>query len=334
MERTTIRDVARACNVSITTVSKALNGYQDVNETTKKKILETAKSLNYVPNTSARSLGGIPEKTIALLISSLEQRDESGYIYELISSIYKVCNKRGYEFILLATDSMRQKEMTFLELFRHKNLDGAVIVGLQTNDAYYEELRDSIIPCVLIDMEVSGDNIGLISTNNKRASFEAVEYLIKCGRKNIAMVNGKRTAKVCEERFSGYAKALEENGLAIVPEYIVNTDFSTDDAFEKAKELLLTHSEIDAVFCASDLIAFGVLSAASNLKIKVPDSLAVIGFDDILAARYAFGGLTTVYQKFHQIGSLATECVIDMVEKKSTPKNMVVEHELIIRSTT
>ncbi|MCL2828524.1 MAG: LacI family transcriptional regulator [Oscillospiraceae bacterium] len=334
MERVTIRDVAKASNVSITTVSKALNGYPDVSEATKEKVLKAAKALNYVPNASARSLGGIPEKTIALLMSSLKQRDESGYIYELISSIYNTCNKKGYEFILLATDSLRQKEMTFLELCRHKNLDGAVVMGLNMNDAYYEELKQSPIPCALMDMDIVGENICLVSTNNKDASCEAVTYLLQTGRKEIAILNGKRTAKVSEERFSGYKEALEANGIPLNPEYIVHTDFSAQDALERAKELLIRHRKIDAIFCASDLIAFGALTAASELNIKVPVPLSIIGFDDIFTARYAFGGLTTVHQNYYKIGVKAAECVINMVEKKYAPRRILVNHELLVRSTT
>jgi DNA-binding LacI/PurR family transcriptional regulator len=334
MKRATIRDVAKACNVSITTVSKALNGYPDVNEATKEGILKAAKALGYVPNTSARSLGGIPVKTIALLMSSLGQKDESGYIYELISSIYNECIKRGYEFILLATDSLRQKEMTFLELCRHKNLDGAVVMGLNMNDAYYKELEDSPIPCALMDMDVTGDNICLISTDNKSASYEAVEHLIKKGRKEIAILNGKENARVSRDRLLGYKKALEANGIPIDPDYIVYTDFSADDALEKAKVMLTRHKRIDAIFCASDLIAFGTLAAASEMNIQVPEDLSIVGFDDIFAARYAFRGLTTVSQNYYKIGSRATECVIDMVEGKQTPKRIVVSHDFIIRNTT
>jgi len=229
---------------------------------------------------------------------------------------------------------MRQKEMTFLELCRHKHLNGAVVMGLNTSDAYYEELENSSIPCALMDMDVTGDNICLISTNNRGAAFEAVEYLIKSGRREIAILNGKTTAKVSEERFLGYKHALESHGLVVNPDFIVNTDFSANDALSKARILLKQHKNIDAVFCASDLIAFGTLTAAAELGIKVPEALSIIGFDDIFTARYAFGGLTTVSQNYYQIGLRAAECVIDMVENKETPGRVTVEHEFIIRSTT
>ena len=334
MQRATIHDVAKACNVSITTVSKALNDYTDVKESTKENILKVAKSLNYVPNTSARSLGGIRQKTIALLISSLGQRDESGYIYELISSIYNVCTKKGYEFILLATDSLKQREMTFFELCMHKNLDGAVIIGLHTNDAYYEELVESPIPCALIDMNVTGENICLISVDNKKAAFDAVSHLIKTGRTEIAMINGKATAQVSKERFEGYKSALEANGIPLNLSYVVETDFSAKDALNKTRQLLADHKNIDALFCASDLLAFGALTVANELGVKVPEALSIVGFDNIFTSRYAFGGLTTVGQNHYKIGTHAAECVIDMVEDKDVPKRMHVNHELVIRNTT
>jgi DNA-binding LacI/PurR family transcriptional regulator len=185
-----------------------------------------------------------------------------------------------------------------------------------------------------MDMDVTGANISLISTDNKGASYEAVDYLIKSGRKKIAILNGKVNARVSEERFMGYKEALKANNIKVDNKLIVYTDFSVDDAQSKASCLLTEQKGIDAIFCASDLIALGTLTAASGLGIKIPEALSIIGFDDIFAARYAFGGLTTISQNYYKIGKTAAECVIDMVENKDTSKRVLISHNFILRNTT
>lgn len=333
MKRTSIWDVAKEAGVSITTVSRALNGYSDVSDKTRERIKEAVQKLHYAPDVNARSLGGKAETTIALLVSDLQPKDESGLAFGVISGLYHFCSDNGYDFILLATNTAKQAQMGFLQLCRHKNVDGVVVMGLQTNDPYYDEILESEVPCALIDVTVPGKNICNVSIDNVEASCKAVNFLFELGHKNIGMINGKKVASVSNERFSGYARSFLSHDMILDMDCVVSTDFSRENAYEKTLELLRRHPEITALFCASDLIAIGALEAAKSLGKKIPQELAVIGFDDIPLASYLYGGITTIRQDPYEIGQLAGSSVINMLNNNVFESKVTASYELIIRNT-
>jgi len=333
MKKASIRDVAREAGVSITTVSRALNGYNDVNSATKEKILAIVEQLNYAPNSNARSLGGKATKVLALLVSDLQQMDNSGFVYGMISGLYHVSLKNNYEFILLTTNSAKQSKMNYLQLCRLKNIEGVMISGIKINDPYYTELAKSEIPCVVVDVNVEGENVSSLSINNTEASYKAVKYLIYNGHRNIAMINGKLSAVVSEERLNGYVMALQEGEQTINSNYIKYCDFDEKTAFHNTLKLLENHPEITAFFCASDVMAIGVIDAINSLKKQVPENFSVIGFDDIPVAKYINGGLTTIRQEPFLMGKRGGETLITLIEEDKKIKHIDIPYELIERKT-
>lgn len=338
MKRTSIKDVAKAAEVSITTVSRALNGYGDVNSETRAKIQRIAKELNYAPDANARSLGGMSDTTIALLVSDLQPKDESGLAFGIISGLYQACTDYDCEFILLATNSVKQEKITYLQLCRKKNIDGVVVMGLRTDDPYYDEVIKSQIPCVLIDINVKSRNICSISVDNVSAAEEAVTYLIAQGHKNIGMINGDSVAAVAKERFTGYANALIKANILLAHDYIGCGEFVEKKAFMETEKLLKKHPEITALFCASDLMAIGAIRAIHNMGKKVPEDISIIGFDDIPVAEHVFGGLTTVRQNPYIIGQMAGSTVYEMLTKnidvlEKGVSRLIAPSEFIIRRT-
>ncbi len=172
-KRTTIHDVAHEAGVSMTTVSHALNGYKDVNEQTRQKIVEIARRLDYMPDEAGRSLRGIQKKTIALLIAGeLLEEDPSGIMYGLTSGIYKVAQKMEYEFTILTMPSDKQLKISFGQICKRKKLTGIIVYGLAMDMPYYEQIKNSEIPCVLVDVAMDGDNVREVSADNEKASFE------------------------------------------------------------------------------------------------------------------------------------------------------------------
>ena len=334
MARIGIRDVAKAAGVSITTVSKALNGYGDVSNKTREKIEAIAKELNYEPDLNARALGGRYNVTIALLLSGLEKSDEGGFTFGIISGVYHSTSESGVEFILLTTSYASQCEKSYIQLCRQKNVDGAVVIGIRTDDPYYQEVVQSQIPCVLIDVAIEGKNIVTVSTDNEKAACEAVSFLIGAGHKNIAMLNGSVVAEVSKYRFAGYASALEQAEILLNLDYVAYADFSEALAYEKTLGLMQENEEISAIFCASDIMALGAIRAVKELGKKIPDDISVIGFDDIPTAKYISGGLTTVRQDPFQLGKKAGEIVFKMIRKQKTPNHIWIPHEFMERRTT
>lgn len=332
--KVSIRDVAKEVGVSITTVSRALNGYSDVSEKTKEKIFEAVERLDYAPDANARSMGGKAETNIALLVSELKTRDENGFVYGFINGLYQQCTAQGCEFMLLATDAVKQEKLSFRQMCKKKNLSGIVVSGLRTDDPYYKEVMESHIPCALIDMKVTGTYKCGITIDNVQASKEAVEYLIRLGHRNIGMLNGQKMSDVSGERYGGYVAALLGAKIPLRLNYMRYGNFVEETAYDQTKELLTQHPEITALFCASDMMAIGAIRALEDMGMKVPKDLSVIGFDDIPIAKYVYKGLTTVRQFPIEMGRTGAEAVWKMLNGEHVENEIILPHELVIRETT
>ena len=333
MERVTIRDVAKKAGVSITTVSKALNDYTDVNPDTRKHIQEIARQMNYVPNAAGRCMGGRVDKVIGLLINDLRPMDPSGAVYGVLSGVCHACQDNNIEFILVTTDSVQQTQRPLKVLCLKKQLTGLVCTGFRLHDPYLQQLDEIDIPCAFIDIRTSSPDVLNITMDNERAAYEAVSFLIKNGRRNIALVNGSSEADVALLRGSGYRRALTEAGLVLRPDRMLMADVDASLAYAKVKELLERDGAVDALFCASDVMALGACKAIEELGLTVGDQVAVVGFDDIPEARYLYGGLTTVRQDFYLTGYMAGKAIYEKIEGKADVHVDNMMYELVIRGS-
>lgn len=330
-----IRDVARKAGVSITTVSRALNGYDDVSEKTKERVFKVAEELNYIPDVNARSLGGIAPTVMALLLSGLAEKDDSGFIFELIRSMHNVSLEHNCEFIILTTDTQNQYANSYLNLCDRRNVNGVLIAGLKDDDPYLRELVDSKIPSVLVDVMLQGRNVFSITIDNERASYEAVRYLVELGHKKIAMMNGKESAEVSRIRKKGYLQALRNSGISLDASWIYDGNFIEETAYAKTKIMLEDHPDVTAIFCASDVMAIGVIEALKSFGKRVPEDISVVGFDDMPAARLAYGGITTVKQSFYEMGVMGAEALYQMiVNDQQSSEYVYAPYRLIKRKTT
>ena len=320
-ERTTIRDVAQEAGVSLTTVSHALNGYKDVSEKTRQKVMEVARRLDYMPDEAGRSLRGIQKKTIALLLAGeLPEEDPSGMMFGLTSGIYKIAQKMEYEFTILTMPTNKQIKISFGQICKKKKLTGIIV--------------DSEIPCVLVDVALESDHVCEVSVDNEKASFEEVEHLIENGCRNIAMLSGKKTAQVSERRECGYRRALEKHGLHIREEWIEDCLFEQKIAVQKSIELKKSYPEIDAFFCVSDGIAIGAIEGMGQLGVRVPDDVAIAGFDDYTVSQYIHGGITSIKQYPYKMGVACANTVISMIEGNRVPDWIPMEYKLMKRAST
>lgn len=332
---TTIKDIARVAGVSVTTVSRALNGYSDVNQKTRKRIEEVAKELNYSPNTVARSLVMKKSKTIGLLVSDMNREGvKDNFTFEVLCGINEASANSDYDLVLFSTTSTKQSQKTYTQLCRERRVDGVILQGIKTNDPYLQEVVESDIPCVLIDIPQESDTVGYVTTDNVDGAKKAVAHLIERGHTNIAMINGHEKADVSIRRLQGYLEAINEKELTMRQDWIRNGDFKEKVAEEVAMELLADNSEITAVFCASDLMALGVIRAVKALGKKVPEDIAVIGYDDIMLASYSNPSLSTIRQDKFNLGHGAAILLIEMLEGKEKSHARIIDTTLIIREST
>ncbi|MBM7097539.1 LacI family DNA-binding transcriptional regulator [Bacillus sp. H-16] len=331
----TIKDIAKMAGVSVTTVSRALNGYSDVNPKTRDRIKKVAEQLNYSPNALARSLVMSKSHTIGLLVSELNRSGAKDmFTYEVMCGINDAASDENYDLILFSTNPVKQEQKSYSQLCRERQVEGVIMQGIKTDDPYLDEVIESNIPCVLVDVELEGDNVGYVSTDNVFGAQMAMRHLINLGHENIAMMNGHNQARVSQRRLEGYVKALEEAGLPVYDHYVAEGDYLEPKAETEAVKLLTDHPEITAIFCASDLMALGVLRAAERLGRKVPEELSVVGYDDIMLAQYAHPPLTTVAQDKYQIGYESARLLTAMLQQKTKKRKVILDNQLIVRGST
>jgi len=330
----TIKDIAKTAQVSVTTVSRALNGYSDVNKETRKKIVEVAEQLGYSPNIAARSLISKKTKTIGLLLSNVTRDSSKDNIaFEVLCGMNDRAGELDYDLVLFSTTPQKQKIKSYKKLCNERGVDGVIISGIRLDDPYLEEIVSSEIPCVLIDIHLQGPNVGYITSDNVKGAYTAVRYLIENGHRHIGMINGHSQADVSTHRLKGYVDALESCGIPFNEAYVMDGAFSESGAREAMYRLYSRYPELTAVFCASDLMAFGAIQAVKGLGRHVPEDMSIIGFDNIDLTAYHSPAITTVNQHKYETGYQAAQLLVDLLEGRNVNHHIVLNTELIKRES-
>ena len=316
-----IKEIALRAGVSTSAVSKALNGYTDIGESTREHILKIAGELNYSPNIMARSLASQKPKTLGLIFSDIKETDSNGnIIYRLFLSSTRYCQNNGYEMLVSHTDPESQKKKPLKTLCAERMLGGAVLYGFKLTDPYISQLRKLNMPFVLIDVFLPEPNTVTVTINNEAAIFEMLSYVVSRGKHSkVVFVNGLADTDIAKIRLQAYVKARD--GLGLASDFIqCNADFLEDKAYAQTRRLLKEHDDISCFFCASDLMAIGVMRALHESGKKIPEDIAVTGFDGIQIIEYLTPPLTTIMQDFKKIGQLASQTLIDMLNQKHSGK--------------
>lgn len=333
IRRTTIVDVAREAGVSAATVSRVLNG-KGVKKETFAKVTEIISRLGFSPDLAARSMVNKETKSIGLLIPQLSNE----FWAQMSEAIQEQLWLAGYSLVLGFTNFKMEREQFFLKMFMERRVDG-IIVGASTptvsgNDySHLEELKRSYpVPFVTLDPNIPDMN-GVFG-DQLQSSMNAVEHLIRLGNRNIAYIGGPA---VSIYREFGYRQALAKYGVPVNEQLIkLGAGQSVDFGHQALQELRETKQQFSAVFCGNDLIAMGVIHALSQSGIRVPEDVAVVGYDDIQMAGLIKPGLTTVRQPIGQISTELIQLLLQAIENPDgtpIPKKILVPNELVIRES-
>jgi LacI family transcriptional regulator len=310
----TIRDVAKAAGVSITTVSRAFNGYADVSLETKRKIFAIAKELGYQPSAVARGLVMRKTHTIGLVVEDLgKSRSGHHFMFDILCGVHDRASELGYDMILFSVSSAQQKETSYADLCKARQVDGAILMGIKLDDVYLQDILSSNIPCVMIDVPFVGSLFGSVSSEHMQGAKSAVEHLIRLGHRHIGFINGHQQAAVSQERFEGYRQALEEAGIPFDANYVFYGHFEQADGYRGVMELEKRAPEITAYFCASDLMALGAVNYLRSTGRNVPEDVSVVGFDGIDIAFMTYPSLTTVVQNRYEMGVQAMSLLVGIL---------------------
>lgn len=332
MASITIRDVAKKAGVGVGTVSRVLNRNPAVRDATRRKVLAAIEELEFTPSPIARRLSLGKTMTVAVIAPFFVR---PSYV-ERFRGLDTVLAESEYDFILYNVETTARRDHYFRELARSDRVDGLLIMSLAPTDHTVESFFNAGIPTVLVD--ATHPRLSQIIIDDFEGGYKATQHLIDLGHRKIGylsdyMYENPFNFQPVIDRYKGYRQALADADLPFYPEYHRQSELSRRVAKKAAKEILTLPEPPTAIFAYSDTQAFGVLRAAEELGIPVPEALSVIGYDDIEITEYLH--LTTIRQQLFQSGVLGAEMLLDEINSHHTePQEIILPTELIQRKTT
>ncbi|WP_026570885.1 MULTISPECIES: LacI family DNA-binding transcriptional regulator [Sediminibacillus] len=325
----TIHQVAKQAGVSVATVSRVLNGQNSVTAKTRIKVEDAIKKLNYEPSLLGRNLRNSESRLLLVLIPNIS----NPFYSEIINGIENTAIELGYNILLCETDTNVERENIYFDLVRKKMADGIISMDPAVNIDTLIQLAENhaIIQC----SEYAVDSgIPYVTIDNAEAAYRAVKHLIRIGHQRIALINSDEKYLYARQRQLGYQKALEENKMELEDSLIVHTqglDFSYGQ--QAMKKILAQEERPTAIFAVSDLLAIGALKEIHNQGLKVPEDIAIIGFDKIAFSNMTYPALTTISQPMYAMGKAAADMLVKKIQGKEV-ESLILDHELVIREST
>ncbi len=332
--RTTLKQIAEATGLSVTTVSQVLNDRPcRVSAENRQKILETAQELNYRKNLVAVSLVKGTTDTIGLAISDIS----NSFFSALAKGAEDECQKNNWNVILCNSNDRHEQEMKNLRMLADKGASG-VIFGMasETTEEMARECTDFLrrehIPYLFVDRYVDTRTCGIISVDHTEGGYLAADYLIRKGHRKIACITGPLNLIDSRQRLDGFEKALRENGLQSDPLYVAEGRYNFESGREAAGKLLARGIKIDAIFAFNDMMAIGAMRTLSESGYRVPEDISVIGYDDIFMDELLETPLTTIRQPMEEMGRIAARQLISgKIGYKSRQHKTILKPELVVR---
>lgn len=338
MKRLTIKDIAKEFNVSISTVSKALNNSYEISTNTKERIQKFAKENNYKPNFNALSLKNRQTKTIGIIIPNMLNY----FFAQVFKGIEKVANDRGYKIISCISNESYTKEVETIEMLSNGIIDGFILslaeeTILKNDFSHLQEMLNDNTPIVMFDRVADDIDCDKVITDDFIGTLNTVNHLVKTGSKNIAFISTISKLKIGEKRKHGYLKGLEENKIQVNRNLII--DILEDDykEYENILTPIFDNNTIDAVIATDESSAIAAMKVAIRKGYKVPQNFSVISFSNGILARHSSPKMTTISQHGELMGATAAEILINKLEKKNTsekPKTVVIKTNLVERNST
>ncbi|WLD93338.1 LacI family DNA-binding transcriptional regulator [Alkalihalobacillus sp. AL-G] len=333
MKTVTISDVAKHAEVSKSTISQYLNKrYDYMAEKTKQRIEAAIEDLGYQPNIVARSLKQKSTTTIGVIVANILHE----FSTQVIRAIEDVCHELDFHIIVCNADDDPTKEKKYIDMLRAKQVDGLIIFPTGDNVALYKRMISINYPVIFVDRSVPDVPVPSIMLDNEMASKVAVEHFIEKGYRRIGIVTTSIIKNVSPrvERINGYKKALKEKGLPVVPEYIQSLEI--DQIQTGLKQMFESADPPEAILAGNDLALIEILKYTKEHQIKTPESLALIGIDDVSFASFYSPSLTTIAQPTFEMGKKAAELLLEKIQKRDDEHTQHVhrfEPTLIERSS-
>jgi LacI family transcriptional regulator len=327
----TIKDIAKAANVSTNTVSRALNNKPDVSPKTREKVLEIARKLNYSPNYLAKSLISGQTKTVGVIVTD----NTNPFYARIIKGIEDTARGRGYVMILCNSNENIDDELEAIQVLQEKRVDGILMTPVQRDMQYLDLLRRFDKPIVFFNRHPEDSHADYVINDNRLGAGLATQRLIAIGRRNLVYLSGPATISSVRERLDGCCTAMRNAAMDPDALRVEPTDLMMEDGYRVMRRLIDSAVPVDGVFAYSDILAVGAMRAMLEEGMRIPQDVALVGYDDIEFAPMLEVPLTTVHQPRYRIGKQAANLLIDRLEgsRPEGPVNIVLKPELVLRSS-
>lgn len=333
----TIKSIGKSLGISVTTISRVLNGLGEQYRISKKTIdlvTTTADKLNYRPNNIAKGLRLKKSSTIGLIVPDITNT----WFAQLALGIEKEARKHHYNIFLCNSNDDLKIEKKSIALLQSWMVDGIIIAPIGLESEHLVKASKSGTPIVLIDRFFEGVDLPYISSNDYEGSLEATQYLIDNGHKRIACFQGIVGTSANNQRVNGYKQALKKNKIPFDPAWVMGADFGFNNGYTGAKKLIknLSKTKITAIISMGNQITLGVLKALKEEGVQIPNTLSIVSFDEQEYSDLLFTPLSTVSHMNENIGDLSLQMLLHQFENKNNkakPKNIVLKSKVIIRDS-
>jgi LacI family transcriptional regulator len=331
--RQTIEHIATLAGVSRSTVSRVLNHQPSVSPLVRERVLQVIREQNYAPQAAARSLAGSRTDTIGLLIPrSAAVSLADPFIASMIQALFEATAQQGY-FVTVTMLTADMEPAFYDRILRSRHFDGVIMFSSDIDDPILPLLIKDGGPVVLIGRHPYFLDVTSVDVENRQGARDAVAHLIGLGHRRVGVINGQLQMEAAQARRDGYKQALLEAGIGIDPELMVEGFFSEAAAYEAMLLLLDLPHPPTAVFAASDSMAIGALHAIRHRGLRVPDEIALIGYDDLPLAAYATPPLTSVHQPISDMGAHAVRLLVEQIRGQGPATSVRLAARLVVRES-
>ena len=328
-QRSTIVDVAREANVSIQTVSRVINNKGEISPATRQRVEEAIQTLGYRPSSVARGLVSRRTRSLGLLVPDITNPFFSG----LARGVEDFARERGHTVFVCNAIEDAQREAEMFASLEDKQVDGMIVCSPRLPDKELLPLLERHAASVVVNRVLPTSSAGIVRVDAFEGARLAVQHLLHSQRRVIAFLAGPASSFVAHERIRGYTRALEAAGQSVEPALIVTCPPYLHTGQQVASALLAARPDIDGLVCYNDVVAIGVLQACREHGVRVPEDLALVGFDDIPFAAFVTPALTTLRVPIYEIGTQAARMLFARLEGKPEPQEIILTPELVVRAS-
>lgn len=327
----TIKDVAKKAGVSTATVSLVLNNKDSrITHETRQRILKAIKELNYHPNFAARSLMTSRTKTIGLIIPDVS----NPFFADFSKCLESRLSQHKYSVLLCNSDNNIEKEKNYLTELIYRNMDALVISSVNIEELSKTDLFKQIkIPILIFDRKLSSTKANTIFIDNFNGGYLAAKELVQHNHTKICCISGSFRLDTIKERFMGFKQYLDENNILFDKTNLFEGELTVEHGYKSAKKILQLQKDITAIFCTNDLIALGVYKAFKEEHVKIPDSISIVGFDNIEVSNFLSPSLTTIAQPVHKMGEESANLIIKLLSDNSIIESICLPVSLVKRES-